>query len=152
MELLWPRFDHWPEKGGRTNDLSLVWRLSWNEASFLITGDIGPEVEKALVEQYGPTLQSAVLLAPHHGARTGLSPEFLAAVRPRWVVFSAGRNNNFNLPAPETMDRARAAGAEIWRTNLDGAAVFEVRPGQENLNLELKTPGTSSSRLTFDRK
>ena len=152
MELLWPEFDHWPEKGGRTNDLSLVWRLSWNEASFLITGDIGPDVEKALVERYGPGLQSMVLLAPHHGSRTGLSPEFLAAVQPRWVVFSAGRNNNFNLPAPETVDRARATGAEIWRTDLDGAAVFEVRPGPKNLDLVLKTPKAGPARLTSERK
>jgi competence protein ComEC len=139
LELLWPEFDHWPEKGGRTNDLSLVWRLAWDGASFLITGDIGPEVEKALVERHGPALQSAVLQAPHHGSRTSLSPEFMAAVRPRWVVFSVGRHNSFGLPAPEAQDRARAAGAEIWRTDLDGAAVFEARPGPHGVNLELKS-------------
>ncbi|MDR2725248.1 MAG: DNA internalization-related competence protein ComEC/Rec2 [Candidatus Adiutrix sp.] len=137
MELLWPEFDRWPEKG-RTNDLSLVWRLAWGEASFLITGDIGPEVEKALIERHGQTLRSSVLLAPHHGSRTGLSPEFLAAVRPRWVVISAGRNNPYGLPAPETLARARAAGAEIWRTDLDGAAVFEARPGSNGVKIELK--------------
>ena len=140
MELIWPELDYWPEKGGQTNDLSLVWRLAWGEASFLITGDIGPEVEKALVKRYGPALQSAVLLAPHHGSRTGLSPEFLAAVQPRWVVFSTGRNNNFNLPASETLERARAAGAEIWRTDLDGAAVFEARPESPGLELKSRKP------------
>ena len=138
MELLWPELDIWPE-GGRTNDLGLVWRLAWGEASFLITGDIGPEVEKALVKRHGPALQSAVLLAPHHGSRTGLSPEFLAAVRPRWVVFSVGRNNPYGLPAPEALARAGASGAETWRTDLDGAAVFEARPGPEGVNLELKS-------------
>jgi competence protein ComEC len=139
LELLWPEFDHWPEKSGRTNDLSLVWRLAWGEASFLITGDIGPEVEKALVKRHGPALQSAVLQAPHHGSRTSLSPEFLAAVRPRWVVVSVGRHNPFGLPAPEALARARAAGAEIWRTDQDGAAVFEARPGPGGVSLDLKS-------------
>jgi competence protein ComEC len=139
LELLWPEFDRWPEKRGPTNDLSLVWRLAWGGASFLITGDIGPEVEKALVKRYGPALQSAVLQAPHHGSRTSLSPEFLAAVRPRWVVFSVGRHNPFGLPAPEALARARAAGAEIWRTDLAGAAVFEARPGPEGVDLDLKS-------------
>ena len=139
MELLWPQLDRWPEKGGRINDLSLVWRLAWGEASFLITGDIGPEVEKALVTRYGPALRSTVLLAPHHGARSGLSPGFLAAVRPRWVVFSVGRNNPYGLPAPEALARAGDCGAEIWRTDLSGAAVFEARPGPEGVNLELKS-------------
>jgi len=137
MELLWPEFDRWPENRP-TNDLSLVWRLTWGETAFLITGDIGPEVEKALVRRYGPALRSTVLLAPHHGSRTGLTPEFLDAVRPRWVVVSVGRNNPFGLPAPEALDRAQAAGAEIWRTDLDGAAVFEARQGPEGVKMELK--------------
>ncbi|MDR2934355.1 MAG: DNA internalization-related competence protein ComEC/Rec2 [Candidatus Adiutrix sp.] len=143
LELLWPEFDRWPENDGRTNELSLVWRLAWGEASFLITGDIGPEAEKALVKRHGPALKSSVLQAPHHGARTGLSPEFLAAVRPRWVVFSVGRHNPFGLPAPEALARVRAAGAEIWRTDLHGAAVFEARPGPGggvSLELESRKP------------
>jgi competence protein ComEC len=138
LELLWPEFDHWPEEGGKPNELSLVWRLTWGEADFLITGDIGPAEEIYLAKRHGPALRSAVLLAPHHGSRSNLTPEFLAAVQPRWVVFSAGRNNSFGLPAPETLERARAAGAETWRTDLDGAAVFEARPGPDGAELKLK--------------
>jgi competence protein ComEC len=137
LELLWPEFDLWPQGTEQTNELSLVWRLTWGEAGFLITGDIGPQAEQALVQRYGPALRSTVLLAPHHGSRTSLSPEFLAAVRPRWVVFSVGRNNPYGLPAPETLARALAAGAEIWRTDLDGAAVFEARPGPDGIALIL---------------
>jgi beta-lactamase superfamily II metal-dependent hydrolase len=54
------------------------------------------------------------------------------------VVFSAGRNNPFGLPAPEALERAQAAGAETWRTDLDGAAVFEARPGPDGVELKLK--------------
>jgi beta-lactamase superfamily II metal-dependent hydrolase len=57
------------------------------------------------------------------------------------VVFSVGRHNPFGLPAPEALDRARAAGAKIWRTDMDGAAVFEARPGPEGpegIDLALK--------------
>jgi competence protein ComEC len=151
MELLWPEEGLWPE-GGRTNDLSLVWRLAWGEASFLITGDIGAKEEKALVERHGPALQSAVLLAPHHGSRTSLSPELLAAVRPRWVVFSAGRNERFGLPAPEALARARYSGAETWRTDLDGAAVFVARPGPDGVKLELQNSPAKAGTKIFHRR
>ncbi|MDR3038389.1 MAG: ComEC/Rec2 family competence protein, partial [Candidatus Adiutrix sp.] len=94
VELLWPVAEAWPESlaRGQVNDLGLVWRLAWGDVSFLITGDIGPAVEKDLAARHGQALAATVLLAPHHGGLNSLSPEFLAAVRPRWVVFSAGLN------------------------------------------------------------
>ena len=46
-----------------------------------------------------------VLKAPHHGSATSSTPEFLAALRPRAVIFSAGRNNRFGHPAPNVVQR-----------------------------------------------
>ncbi|MDR1045189.1 MAG: ComEC/Rec2 family competence protein [Candidatus Adiutrix sp.] len=131
VTLLWPPpDDHWPARppGSKwVNDHGLVFRVAWGGTSFLITGDIGLDTEKKMAELYGDRLRSTVLMGPHHGSAFSLSEEFLKAVRPRWVVFAAGRNNAFNMPHPETVQRARAAGAEIWRTDLQGAAIFEAR-------------------------
>ena len=141
-ELLWPPADLiWPASlpGGKwVNNHGLVIKVSWGDISFLITGDIERETEKALVDCCGPALKSTVLMAPHHGGQNSLSLEFLKAVQPAWVVFAAGRNNSYGLPHPEAVQRAGDYGAEIWRTDLAGAAVFEAV--KENGRVALKPP------------
>ena len=42
----------------------------------------------------------------HHGSATSSRQEFLAALRPRAVIFSAGRDNRFGHPAPSRRSRA----------------------------------------------
>jgi competence protein ComEC len=46
---------------------------------------------------------------PHHGSLTSSSPEFLQAIQPQIVVFSAGRANHFGHPAlrPAKVSRHR---------------------------------------------
>lgn len=136
IKILWPPAGYqWPDQplgDNWSNDQSLVMKINLGQAAFLITGDIGPGVERRLAELYGAQLRSAVLMAPHHGGHQSLTPEFMAAVQPQWVIFSSGRNNSYGLPHPEALDRARKAGAEIWRTDLSGAAVFEASTNNTN--------------------
>jgi competence protein ComEC len=61
------------------------------------------------------------MLVPHHGSRTSSSREFIAAVSPRWAVVPAGYRNRFGHPNGEVLERYRAAGIGIMRTDLDGA-------------------------------
>lgn len=144
VRVLWPPDKAVPGPPLRgdeeTNDLSMVLKVGWGEAGFLFTGDIGPQVERRLAAEYGAALRATVLVCPHHGGRKALTPEFLAAVRPAWVVFTAGRHNSYGLPHPETLARARAAGAMIRRTDLEGAAVFEVRERNGDVTFEARPP------------
>lgn len=39
---------------------------------------------------------------------------------------SAGRNNHFGHPAPEVLDRYRAIGSAIFRTDQDGAVTVDT--------------------------
>jgi len=64
-------------------------------------------------------LRSTVLLAPHHGGNGSSSPEFISAVAPRDVVFSAGYRNAFKHPRPEVLERY--ASSQPWRTDRQGA-------------------------------
>ena len=143
-EILWPPPEQkWPPKspgGSWPNNNGLVLKIKWGGVSFLITGDIEAEAEKALAAFQGDRLRSTVLIAPHHGSRTSLTPEFMNAVQPEWVVFAAGRFNSFGLPHPEALERARLAGAAIWRTDEVGAAVFEVKEKQGKTILTIKPP------------
>lgn len=102
------------------NDQSLVLRISYGQTAVLLTGDIGKEVEKELVE-FSNELRSDVLKSPHHGSDSSSSDEFLAAVAPRVTIISAGLGNRYNLPDPEVVDRYRKIGTKIYRTDQSGA-------------------------------
>jgi competence protein ComEC len=106
------------------NDRSLVLRLTYGKTSFLLAGDIETVVESRLVRS-GRPLRSTVLKAPHHGSRTSSGEEFLAAVSPEIVVISAGRDNRYGLPNPEVIARYTRTGADIRRTDLQGAVEIE---------------------------
>lgn len=112
----------------RRNEASCVLRITTGGAGMLLTGDVEASVEAALVARAADALRSTVLLAPHHGARASSGSAFLAAVAPRWVVVSVGARNRFGHPAPEALARYRAAGAEVFRTDRDGAVTMRLAP------------------------
>jgi competence protein ComEC len=104
----------------RRNNQSCVLRVAAAGGAMLLTGDIERLSEESLLRQ-GKGIDSEILLVPHHGSRSSSSPEFLAAVRPRLAVVPVGYRSRFGHPAPEVLARYRAAGAQVFRTDLDGA-------------------------------
>ena len=117
FELLHPT----PETpGGRRNNLSCVLRVSAGEGSVLITGDIERAAEAQMLAG-GRAPRSDVLLVPHHGSRTSSTADFIAAVQPAWAVVPVGYRSRFGHPNPEVLERYRAAGAQLVRTDRDGA-------------------------------
>jgi competence protein ComEC len=108
------------------NDDSLVVRLSTEGQSFLLASDIGAAAEMHIVDSRCD-VRSRVLKSPHHGSRTSSSKDFLAAVAPEAVVISAGKGNSYGVPHPEILERYRAAGARILRTDQNGAVEISVR-------------------------
>ncbi len=102
------------------NSDSLVLKIESDGMSLLFTGDIEEEAEDNLVH-LGKWLKSDIIKVPHHGSRTSSSAEFLAAVSPRTAVVSVGKNNSFNHPHEETVERYRSAGTRFFRTDMDGA-------------------------------
>ena len=102
------------------NDDSIVLELLWHEVSIVLTGDIGRAVESRIAGTFDG-VPIRILKVPHHGSLTSSSVEFIRALAPRIAVVSAGRANTFGHPAPDVLDRYRAAGAEMFRTDQDGA-------------------------------
>jgi competence protein ComEC len=117
FEFLHPARDAQP---ARRNDMSCVLQISTAGGAMLLTGDIERAAENALLLNF-TKLRSDVLLIPHHGSRTSSSEPFIAAVAPRWAIVAAGYRNRFGHPSAEVLERYRAAGAGVWRTDLDGA-------------------------------
>ena len=124
VRVLHPPEPGWERQRVR-NDDSVVLELRVGEVSILLPGDIGREVEHALL----PSLhlgRTVILKAPHHGSATSSSDPFLDATKPRVVIFSAGKNNRFGHPAKVVVDRYQVRGVEMFNTATDGAVFVET--------------------------
>lgn len=104
----------------RTNNNSLVVRISFNDASLLFTGDIMARAEADILRR-GSQIASRILFVPHHGGRTSGSQAFLRAVNPELAVISCGADHSSSLPHPEVLGRHEERGIRVMRTDLDGA-------------------------------
>lgn len=106
------------------NDNSLVLELRYAGRTVLFSGDVEIEGEDALVEAgLGP---ADVVKVPHHGSPTSSTPAFVAATHPALAVISCGVANAFGFPSPAVVERWRAAGAEVARTDQEGAVTVTI--------------------------
>ena len=120
VKVLWPR-PVGPPPWITRNDDSVVLELSLGAVHFLLTGDIEEEAENRLGK-----IPADVLKVPHHGSKSSSSPGFIAAVGPRLAIVSAGYRNRFGHPHPTVVDRFRAAGVQLYRTDRDGAVTVST--------------------------
>jgi competence protein ComEC len=110
---------------GRRNEAALVLRIDMGLASFLLTSDIGVPRERELAAS-GAQLDSMVLKVAHHGSRSSTSAEFLHAVNPRLAAISVGARNAYGHPDAGVVARLSEVGAQVYRTDRDGALIFET--------------------------
>ncbi|MBI2444048.1 MAG: MBL fold metallo-hydrolase [Candidatus Magasanikbacteria bacterium] len=106
------------------NNYSIVFRLARHGQSFLFTGDAEVPLEQALIAKYCaagcPALRSDVLKVGHHGSGSSTSAEWLAAVRPRQAVISAGKQNRYGHPSRRVLRRLERSGIVVLRTDTSG--------------------------------
>ncbi len=116
-----------PMGGSETNELGLSVLCSAGDYDVLLTGDMGVSAEKKLVAYAGlPDVE--LMVAGHHGSKYSNSQFLLETVRPDAAVFSVGGDNNYGHPTPEAMERFRAVGAKLYRTDLNGTVTVTVEP------------------------
>lgn len=122
LDVRWPIRGTVPEEptGGGTgiNNVSVVLLGAVGGRRFLLTGDVEDGVDPALLAAGLPRID--VLKIAHHGSRTATTDAFLATVRPRVAIASAGSGNPYGHPARRTLERLVAAGASVYRTDVDG--------------------------------
>ncbi|WP_110204982.1 ComEC/Rec2 family competence protein [Nocardioides daejeonensis] len=110
------------------NNASLVVLAEVAGTRILLTGDAEPVAQRALRRTLAD-LRVDVLKVPHHGSRYQ-ELDLLLALRPRVAVISAGVDNDYGHPAPETLAALDAAGVVVLRTDRDGDVAVTRRDGE----------------------
>jgi competence protein ComEC len=123
--VLWPPADIDPAtsddtaaEGSPVNDASVVIAVEVHGLRVLLTGDIEPSAQEALLRA-GTDLAADVLKVPHHGSARQ-SAEFLEAVGARLAVVTVGADNDYGHPAPSLLDGLDDSGTVVARTDDDG--------------------------------
>jgi competence protein ComEC len=125
-----------PYIGGKNaiNDNSVAFILQYRSFRMLFTGDAGVAAEQRFLAE-GVDLHADVLKVGHHGSAYSSSPEFIAAVHPRYAIISVGRHNMFGHPALSTLTTLERFGTCVYRTD-ENAAVSIVTDGTALLHSE----------------
>lgn len=108
----------------KSNERSISLKLVYGKTAFLFTGDAPDKTEENLINKFGAFLDSDVLKAGHHGSKSSTGEKLLKRVSPEVVVFSSGLGNGYNHPAKEVILRSVAEGANVARTDFEGALLF----------------------------
>ncbi|MDP2058066.1 MAG: DNA internalization-related competence protein ComEC/Rec2 [Thiobacillus sp.] len=124
FEILNPLPAAYAETHRRDNDFSCVLQISSARHSLLLTADGERRAELELLESARLT-PVTVLLAGHHGSRTSSIPEFVAATRPEFVVFTMGHRNRYGHPHPQVVARFREIDARMLRSDSGGLIRFD---------------------------
>ena len=128
------------------NDLSIVLRVVYGDTSFLFVGDAQNTEENDILAS-GRTVKSDVLKVGHHGSETSTGADFLSAVAPKYAVIEVGSGNSYNHPNQGTLDRLKAAGVTLYRTDLQGT----ITCTSDGKTLTFKTEKTAASDV-FTKK
>jgi len=105
------------------NDNSLVIETTLGGLVYLFTGDISIQVEKDLLRSY-PQLDVDVLKVGHHGSNTSSCNEWIRKITPKISLISVGKNNQYGHPNKKVINRLKAYGSYIIRS--DEAGTFSI--------------------------
>lgn len=102
VEVLWPPAEKRDDLS--VNDTSLVLRITCDDRSVLLTGDLGELGQRTLARR-GRGIAADALVMPHHGGWEQSLPDFFRAVGPRVVLMSC---RHFGRRGPRRADDRRS--------------------------------------------
>jgi len=148
FEVLHPTAESYANTKIRDNDRSCVLRISSGKHSVLLAADIEKATEARLLQQHPDKLPATLLVVPHHGSKSTSSPTFVQAIHPRYAVFTVGYRNRFHHPNAEILERYRNEGAELLRSDEDGAIMVTM----DAENISVASYRKSHARYWYQRE
>ncbi|BDI32289.1 hypothetical protein CCAX7_43400 [Capsulimonas corticalis] len=113
LSVLWPQ-----QRSPRASLDPLICRVDFGQTAILLAGSCNAAAEPYLVADAPEDLACDILQVPDHGGGDGTSLEFLRLAGPATAVISCTPQEP---PDPGALHRLQAAGAGIWRTDMQGA-------------------------------
>jgi competence protein ComEC len=126
--------------GNEPNANSIVMRLDYGDFSLLLTGDAEAETEERLIRS-GANIKARVLKVGHHGSKYASSEEFLRQGGFEAAIISDGEDNRYGHPSQEVLDRFRARGLKLYRTDLEGGITIVSRGQGYEVRTERRATG-----------
>ena len=126
------------EEESDLNNTSIVLKVTYQNISFLFTGDASAKVEEQLSKS---DLQSTVLKVGHHGSSTATNEEFLNTVNPQYAVISVGVDNQYEHPHTTVLNTLASHNITTYRTDQDGT----IKMITDGTNIEINTLKTDTN-------
>lgn len=124
------------------NEISIACVIQNGDNRFLFTGDAGEEAEKDMLDN-GEQLAADVYKTGHHGSKYSSSKEFMKAVKPSCAVISCGEGNEYGHPHAEVLDRLRADGVKVYRTDEAGTIIAT----SDGKNISFNVPASDTWKV-----
>ncbi len=106
------------------NEASLVLKIKFFQYQVLIMGDAPSSVEKKLLSQ---DISATILKVGHHGSKTSSDYTFLQKVSPSYAIISAGKNNIYHHPSPETLAKLQKLKIPYYITSQNHTIIFQFQ-------------------------
>lgn len=129
FDMLHPAQESHADEHLKKNARGCTLKITSLYGSVLLPADIERESEAEILARIPSALPATLLVAPHHGSKTSSTEAFIRQVNPSIVIFTAGYRNSFGHPKPEVVERYRALGSQLYRSDRDGAVL--LRFGKE---------------------
>jgi competence protein ComEC len=127
LDMLFPFEGHslLGKQARNKNDTSISFMLRDHQYKplMLLTGDAEEDQEWDILLS-GQNLYSPLFKLGHHGSKTASTSQFLDAIHPEEVIISAGKDNKFGHPHPETLERL-AKIVTVRQTMEEGVIKYE---------------------------
>lgn len=129
IDVLAPQQNSLSYVGKQQNELSCILYIqvknAQNNQNFLIMGDAGWEAEFNLLQDY-PNLKVDVLVLGHHGSQHSSAYDFLATLKPKLAIISAGFDNRYGHPHPIVLTRLKELNIPVINTIEKGSIQFQL--------------------------
>ncbi len=131
------------EDDSELNNMSVVFKLNYEDKSVLFVADIENAAENRLLDS-GADLSADILKVAHHGSSTSSSKEFLSAVSPEYAVICCGDGNSYNHPNGNTLKTLKNLNIKTYRTDYNGDIVFSFTEKSSHIDI-------STSKTEFEK-
>lgn len=97
------------------NESSIILKVRYNKADFLLMGDADIQTEKKIIKQYD--VHADVLKVGHHGSYTSTSEELLEKANPQFAILSYDKKNPYGHPHQSVVKRLKRHGVMTYTTD-----------------------------------